>query len=129
MVCAHSNGPPCSVFVKANSDNQSHKNAHSSGSPTCGHSSCTEPRSCTGTKLESVSNDTRYKRNRTSSNGNEPIVAADTEPPMQTGQIRVDQNSACSVSATDDEDDGTTVDDDDDDDWTTTRSKKNKKKD
>ncbi len=123
MVCAHSNGPPCSVFVKANSDNQSHKNAHSSGSPTCGHSSCTEPRSCTGTKLASVSNETRYEGNRKSSNGNEPTAAA------ETGQIRVDQNSACSVSATDDEDDGTTVDDDDDDDWTTTRSKKNKKKD
>ncbi len=71
-------------------------------------------------KLASVSNETRYKGNRTSSNGNEPIAAA------ETGHIRVDQNSACSVSATDDDDDGTNVDDDDDD-WTTKRSKKKKK--
>ena len=45
--CAYSNGSPICRFVKASPDNQSHKNVHSSGSPTCGHCSCTEPRSCT----------------------------------------------------------------------------------
>ena len=112
--CAHSNGSPICGFVKANSDHQSHKNVHSSGSPTCGHCSCTEPRSCTGTILASVSKEARYKENRESSNGNEPIAAA------ETGQHRVDHNSAYSVSATDDEDD--------DNDWTTKQPKKKKTK-
>ena len=74
---------------------------HSSGSPTYGHCSCTEPRSCTGTILASVSNETRYEEHRESSNGNEPTAAA------ETGQNRVEHNNACSDSAIDDDNDWT----------------------
>ena len=67
-------------------------------------------------------------------NGNEPTAESDTVMPKQTGQIRANENSACSVNAmNDDDDDGTTVGfdgptvDDDEDEWKTKRPRRKTK--